>query len=62
MKINHIDYHNKFSNNMTKISYEKPMVVEELEIDTVDLLCTSDLNGGLDDVTRNEVDWAWGQE
>lgn len=47
---------------MTKISYEKPKVVEELEIDTVDLLCTSDLNGGLDDVTRNEVDWAWGQE
>lgn len=44
---------------MTKIMYEKPMIVEELEFGNIDVLCTSGPNGGLDDVTRNDVDWSW---
>lgn len=62
MKINY-RFSNKFSNNMTKIGYEKPMIVDELEIDSVEVLCTSDLiEGGLDDMTREDIDWSWTQE
>lgn len=48
---------------MAKIGYEKPMIVDELEIDSVVVLCTSDLiEGGLDDMTREDIDWSWTQE
>lgn len=46
---------------MTKVIYEKP-VVEIYACDIAGVMCASSLTGGLDDVTRNDVDWAWGLE
>lgn len=46
---------------MTKSNYEKPKAVEVL-FDSTEVLCASNLNGGIDDVKRDQVDWQWEEE
>lgn len=46
---------------MTKSIYKKPKFVEVL-FDSTEVLCASNLDGGIDEVTRVDVDWLWEEE
>ena len=46
---------------MTKSNYKKPEFVEAL-FDSTGVLCASNLDGGIDEVKRVEVDWLWEEE